>query len=312
MATAYIDLARQGKNGWWRYLLGTLIIVTFWLGASVVSELILLALSLTGPVEVPDPLLSYLVLNFGHVGMLLGLFVAVRFLHKRPFLSLITPGQRFSWVRAGRGLGLWLTLSCVAALVDYVLHPSTYRFVLNPGRFILFAPVALILTPLQACAEELLFRGYLIQGAALWIRQETVQADLHPDSESPQRLLSWKIGVPALISGICFTLPHLWNPEVAAGSFPVVAYYFGIGSFLAFVTLKSNSLEFAMGIHTAACLFSALIVNYAHSVLETESIFFCTELAAEFTLTCFVIMAITAYPILMGWNGSVHKEPGAV
>jgi uncharacterized protein len=274
----YIDLAALGKNGWPRYLLGTLFILCAWVAAGLLAELLLLILSKEGSGKIIDPLQSYLVLNLGDVGLVCGLFLVIRGIHKRQFLTLITSGPRIDWKRVAKGFGLWFVLCGAAGIVDYVLHPSTYRYVLNPGKFLMFAPVVLVLTPIQACAEELLFRGYLIQGAARWTKGT---------------------GPLAVLSGFLFMVPHLGNPEVASGFYLTAAYYFGVGFFLALVTMKTNSLEYAMGIHTAACLFSALIANYAHSVLETESIFFCTELAPDFNLAGFIIMALVSYWVLV-------------
>jgi uncharacterized protein len=287
MFPRYIDLAAQGRNGWWRYVVGTVVIVFFWLAAAIVAEAILESLSKGGAVKITATLESYLLLNLGHVGMVCGLFLTVRVIHKRPFLTLITPYRHFDGKRMAKGFGIWFALCAAAGIVDYLLHPTTYRYVLNPGKFFVFAPLILILTPIQACAEELLFRGYLIQGAARWTRN---------------------IGFLAVLSGLLFMAPHLWNPEVASAqtySVPAIgfillcAYYFGVGFLLALITMKSNSLEIAMGIHTAACLFSALIANYAHSVMETESIFFCTELAPDFNLIGFILMAAVAYWVLV-------------
>ncbi len=75
-------------------------------------------------------------------------------------------------------------------------------------------------------------------------------------------------------------------------------YYFLVGGILTIITLRSNSLEMAMGIHAAINMFAALIVNYANSALETESIFYCTEIEPIFTVVSFAVIALVFYLVM--------------
>ena len=98
------------------------------------------------------------------------------------------------------------------------------------------------------------------------------------------RLLAW-LGALALIaltlfpllavvSSAAFTLPHLFNPEVAAYGLPIMATnYFVMGVFLASVTLRDGRLELAIGAHAGNNLLLALFINYEDSVFRTESVF---------------------------------------
>ena len=203
--------------------------------------------------------------------------MAVRLIHKRPFLTVITPNLSVDWKKIGKSFGLFFGLVALATVVDYLLNPSTYQFRLNPERFLIFAPVALVLIPIQTTAEELLFRGYLLQSMALLTRNRVALV---------------------LISGLLFMVPHLANPEMTAGFWSMAFYYFLVGGILTIITLRSNSLEMAMGIHAAINLFAALIVNYANSALETESIFYCTEIEPIFTVVSFAVIALVFYMVM--------------
>jgi uncharacterized protein len=290
MSSGFLELARTGRTQWWRFILGILIVLVSWVvaGAALGVGVVLYGLwtrnpqvhinSATYAVEGVDPFVSYLMLNFGHVVLMIALYLVVRRLHRRPFLSLVTAADRVDWKRVWQGFGWWSLLLFVATLVDYALHPSAYQVSLKLERFLLFLPVVLILTPIQTSAEELLCRGYLLQGFGLLTHNRWVLSG---------------------IIGILFMLPHLGNPEVVTGFWPMAAYYFGVGVFLTLVTLKSNSLELAMGVHAATCLFNAVICNYAHSVLETESIFFTTVLEPYSNLVAFVVMALVFYWVLL-------------
>ncbi len=291
MASQYLDLALEGKNNWWRYALGIFITIVLWLG---VTTALFMCLGVWTVIDGDpstyvdskghsfvgiDPFVNYIILNMGHLAMLLGLFLAVRFLHKRPFRSLITTDIRINWRMVGLGFGLYFALLIVFTLFDYVRSPETYELTRNPKRVLMLAPIVLILTPIQTTTEELVFRGYLLQGAGLLFR---------------------RFGFPALISAAIFTVPHLANPELAHGFWLVILYYFGIGLLFALITLKSNSLELAIGAHASVNLFSALIVNYSDSALNTESILFCSNIDAAENIVLFIVLALVYYYLLFG------------
>src|SRR5262245_1317191 len=93
-------------------------------------------------------------------------------------------------------------------------------------------------------------------------------------------------------------LPHLANPEISAGFVPLVLFYTGFGILLALVTIRTQGLELAIGVHAANNLFSDLIANYKGSALETASIFFINELDATYSLVSFIIAAYTFYIVI--------------
>jgi uncharacterized protein len=273
-------LPKLGKNEWWRYVLGLALIVAFPLAVAIIAVEISSLVGATTPDQTAgasiarDPIISFLQLSGFDAALIVGILLAVRLIHKRPFLSVITPGRSLDWKKVGKSFGLFFGLVALATVVDYLLNPLTYQFRLNPQRFLLFAPVAVVLIPIQTSAEELLFRGYLLQSMALLTRN--------------------RVALVAL-SGVLFMIPHLANPEMTAGFWSMAFYYFLVGGVLTIVTLRSNSLEMAMGIHASINIFAALIVNYANSALETESIFYCTQIEPIFTVVSFVAMALVFY-----------------
>lgn len=58
-------------------------------------------------------------------------------------------------------------------------------------------------------------------------------------------------------------LPHLLNPEAVPSLVLSVGVYTLIGAFLAVITLKSGSLELAMGAHTGINLFNCFVDSSA-------------------------------------------------
>jgi uncharacterized protein len=276
--TQFIDLAKLGRNNWWRYVLGVVLI----LGTPV--ALVIIANILYARIGYHIFGLNNVIVTFVEVGvfeacLIVGVLLAVKVVHLRPFLTLITPHEFIDWKKFAKSFGSFFGLIALAAAVDYLLNPSTYEFRLKPERFLVFAPIALILIPIQTTAEELLFRGYLLQCMALLTRRRVTLV---------------------LASGVLFMLPHLANPEMSTGFWTMAFYYLLVGAILTIITLKSNSLEMAMGIHAAVNLFAALIVNYANSALETESIFYCTELDPIFTVVSFGVIAVVFYLVVFG------------
>lgn len=275
----FFDVSKQGKNQWWRYLVGILFIMIFMNIAGGITAVVSGAhLDLrTGSFVGVDSLGNYILLNLYAVFLLVAVFLVVRIEHKRPFLSLITRNQFIDWTKIGTSCAVFGALLCVSGLVSYLLDPGDVQFSFNPGGFLMFAPAVLVLTPIQTTAEELFFRGYLLQMIALLIRNRSVLI---------------------FISGVLFTVPHLANPEVAAGLLPMSLYYFAVGGFLTLVTLKSNGLEMAIGVHAATNLFGTLILNYGKSALKTESIFFCSTLEPIASLLFFCFMAAVFYLLM--------------
>jgi hypothetical protein len=225
-----------------------------------------------------DAIFNYVVLNLSFGLLILGVFVTVKFVHGRPFRSIITPAKQINWRRMAQGFGLWLLLVTLASGVEYLINPEIYTVVFNVRRFLPFALVVLLLTPMQTTAEELLFRGYLLQATG------------H---------LGRNFWVLALVNGILFMVPHLGNPELAASAILLPLFYLSIGAFFAFITLRDNSAELAIGAHAANNLYSALFANYTNSALQTESVFLITELDAVYALISFWVMAIIFYLVLL-------------
>ena len=259
----YLDLAQLGRNAWWRYALGAITIAFFWLVLGYVPYLLLVGAGLS------DQLLEYLAVNFSIFMMLVGLALTVKLIHRRPLLSLATPETRVDWRRVWRSALVWTVIAAVIVVIEHLLYPDRYYLSFDPGRFLIFLAVVLVLTPIQTTTEELVFRGYAMQGLGLLTRR------------------------PALIavaSSLVFTVPHLLNPEVHEhGVLIMAANYFVIGMLLATITLRDGRLEFAIGVHAVNNVFLALVANYEGSALTTESIFTARELDPAYSLVTMIM-----------------------
>ncbi len=275
---AYLDLARQGKNDWWRLVLAVFLMLFMWqiLGSLPTAALYfwgvvkggLRVYGGTGALPGMDTLTGFVALMLASVFFTCGIFLAMRFIHRRRLRTLITPAHSIVWGRLFQGFGLWFVLAALMSVVEALLYPGRYVWSLDMRRFVPFVFLALIFIPIQTGAEELFFRGYILQAAGLRLRN---------------------IWVLSTISGLLFGLPHLVNPE-ASVNYPLFGfYYFAFGFSLAYISLRDGRLELALGAHAANNLFSVIFANYTITALPSPSLFTITVLDAVYSVPAALI-----------------------
>ena len=278
----YLDLAHSGRNAWWRYVLGAAIIAGSWLGLGLVPY------ALLSRAGIFDPRLDFIAVNLSIFVMFAGLAVTMRWLHHRPIRSLVTPAARLDWHRMWHGAVVWIAIATVLSLLEFLLFRDRFYVSLDVPRFFPFLLLVLLLTPLQAATEELVFRGYAMQAFARLTR-------------SPALI--------AILSSAVFTAPHLLNPEVQQhGVIVMAANYFAIGMLLATITLRDGRLELAVGLHAANNVFLALVVNYEGSALMTESVVTARELDPHFSLIALIAGALAFHGWVFGGTAKARSE----
>jgi membrane protease YdiL (CAAX protease family) len=272
-AARYLALVHQGRNEGWRYFSGVVLILFCWLGLGYVFYFWLLTSGGASKLGL------YIAVNFSILMMLAGLALAMRFLHRRPVMTLVSPEQRLDWRRAGQAAAVWCAVGLVAAAVEHQLYPDRYYLSFNAEQFFMFAAIAVVLTPLQTTTEELVFRGYVMQALSLRIRPPLAVA---------------------AVSALVFTLPHLMNPEMQHGALLLAASYYIMGFVLAVITLRDGRLELAIGLHAANNLMLALIANYEDSALTGESIFTARELDPVYAFLSLAVGSLVFYGVFFG------------
>tara|TARA_B100001287_G_scaffold275443_1_gene283060 strand:- start:6906 stop:7808 length:903 start_codon:yes stop_codon:yes gene_type:complete len=191
---------------------------------------------------------------------------AIKWIHRRPILSLFTKRSRFDWYRVWLSfLLVFIILSITTGIQIYFSEDMVWN--LEWYRFIPLVVISFLMIPFQTTLEELLFRGYLMQG------------------------LKTKLGsniFAVLLSGLFFGLMHAGNPEVEVIGFHVISYYIIIGIFLGCLVIFDNGLELSIGFHAANNIFAALIVSNDWQVFQTEALFLDYS-APEFSLSMLLI-----------------------
>ena len=281
----YLALARQGRNDWWRYLISFPAILVLWLSVGSVPVILLLAyvmmdgdpttnFSGTGFVGVPV-ILEFLVTMLSFIPLLAATLLAVRFIHARSLKTLVTAAAHIRWGRILAGGGVWLLIAALLSVLESFLYPDRYVLTFQP-IVLIFAVLALILIPIQTSAEELFFRGYLLQWMGLRVKN------------------TW---ILSILNGALFFLPHAANPEMATNSILIGLGYFAMGFFFTLITLRDQGVELALGVHAANTLFAGLFANYAVSALPSPSLFTVKTLDPVYSLISLVVGMILFYVV---------------
>ncbi|MDF2448789.1 MAG: family intrarane metalloprotease protein [Bacteroidota bacterium] len=260
-----------GKNDFWRYLFGIVAAFLGYLSFQLIMMIPLLSSALSNGVTMaeitrnPNLLFNPEVVGVNKsllLALMMGMFVftllflwlAIRFVQQKSLRSIITGFERIRWSRYFFSFFLWGTLIVLLTVGTYLVSPQDIELRFNAGPFFTLVFVALIFIPIQTATEELIFRGYLMQGLALLFKNGII---------------------PLIITSILFGLMHASNPEAKAhGLMIMMPYYIFFGAFLAVLTLLDEGSELALGIHCANNLFSSLLVTSKNSVLQTDAIFY--------------------------------------
>ncbi|MDJ0617363.1 MAG: hypothetical protein QNJ63_11560 [Calothrix sp. MO_192.B10] len=170
MSQSYLEVARQGKNSWWRYLLAILLIFFLWfIVGNIITGILLIAfIGISSPNSVLDSselqlkitefiktpsVAAFVTMNVGFIFLGLGLFLAVKWLHQRKFLTLINPNAAINFKRLLSGFGVWFMFQAILMGLELILNPGNYEFAFNPAQWFLLLPCALLLTPIQTSTE---------------------------------------------------------------------------------------------------------------------------------------------------------------
>ncbi len=181
------------------------------------------------------------------------IYLVVKFLHKRAFLSIITSRASFSWKRASFGFFVWFSMALFLFLISYQQTPEEYVYSFDPTKFFPLLLICIVLLPFQTSFEELFLRGYAMQGVT---------------AITGSRFLA------LLLPAVIFGLLHSANPEVFKyGFWIMMPFYIGMGLFLGIMAIMDDGIEMPLGVHFANNLTGALLVGMEDSALKTDALF---------------------------------------
>lgn len=256
---------KVGLNEWWRYLLGSVVIFLGWQFVAILIVMGLFAyITVKGGVVSTNFAQSAVDVGIAKNVVLLVLlsafviaccivYLVVHYLHRKPFLSILTARSSFSWKRASFGFFCWLALNLLMFYIDFQQDSEAYTFSFDVMRFIPLLLICCAILPFQTSFEELFFRGYGMQGLGLLTGSRF-----------------WALLIPAVLFGVL----HAANPEVLEyGFFKMMPFYIGMGLFLGVMAIMDEGLELPLGVHFANNFTAAVFLNMEGSALPTDALF---------------------------------------
>jgi len=296
----FLEQAIKPENRFWKYLLGSVFIITASFIGQVPFTLAIIYKSFINKTAVPtdnasalkmfEPNLTLFLLMISFVFALAGIYFVIKYIHKQTLLSITTARKKVDWNRIIFSFLLWSVFSTITIFTVYYQSPEEYVWNFKLIPFLILVLIGTILIPIQTSTEEYIFRGYLMQGFANLARNK------------------W---FPLVMTSLIFGLMHILNPEVEKMGYIIMVYYIGTGLFLGVITLMDDGMELALGFHAANNLIGALLVTSDWSAFQTHSVF--KDLSEPSAGADVILPVLVIYPVLLfifakKYNWSNWKE----
>jgi hypothetical protein len=200
-----------------------------------------------------DPNLGLIMMLFPFVTALIAYVLLVKPLNGRTLKMTINGTGVIRWNRFFFSAFIWLIISAAYLFLCLKLDPANFSINNTSGTLITLSVISFIFIPFQAAFEEVLFRGYLMQGFVVMFRNR------------------W---IPLVLTSVLFGLMHAFNPEVKDfGFFIMMPQYVLFGLIFGIITLLDDGIEAAMGAHTANNIFLCIMVTHESSALQTPAVY---------------------------------------
>ncbi len=302
----FLEQGIKEVNSFGKYLIGSVIIIfSSFLGQLPLLGGILYKIYYEGK-EYPsdeqglmhffDPNVTLFFVLISFVFALATIYFVVRYLHEQTLLSVITSRVKIDWSRVFFSFSIWSVFVILSTLLFYYTSPTDYVLNFKPIPFFILVIIGCLLIPIQTSVEELVFRGYLMQGFAN---------------------LSKNRWFPLLMTSVIFGSMHILNPEVSKIGYVIMVYYIGTGLLLGVITLMDEGMELALGFHAANNLVGALLVTSDWSAFQTSSIF--KDVAEPAAGLDIFLPVVVVYPLLLlifgrkyNWNNWREKLTGDI
>ncbi|MHB1105466.1 MAG: CPBP family intramembrane glutamic endopeptidase, partial [Lutibacter sp.] len=182
---------------------------------------------------------------------LLSLFLGIKLFHKRKIVTLITSREKVDWGRFFYAFIVWGIVGLIMVTIGYFMAPEDYVWNFKPIPFFILLLISFLFLPIQTSMEELLFRGYLMQGFGTWFKNSFVAL---------------------ILTSAIFGLLHGLNPEVEKLGWFTMVYYIGTGLVLGIFTLMDEGTELALGFHASNNIVAAVLVTTNWTVFQTDAL----------------------------------------
>ena len=304
----YIEQAYKGKNEWYHWLftivivffgwhvLGALPLVTAgWAKSNNAIQFAEFAKDNFMTADLDKNFLLFLMLFMFLVGLIF-LFIGIKYIHQRSFNSLVTSRVKIDWKRFFYGFFVWGIIAVAMTYASILLAPENFIWNFNATPFFTLVAISFIFIPFQTGFEELLFRGYFMQGIGVLAKNR------------------W---VPLVVTSLVFGLLHGANPEVAKLGQLTMIFYIGTGLFFGIVTLMDEGTEIALGLHAVNNITAAFFVTTDWTVFQTDALY--TDISEPSVSWETFVPVFILYPIMLflfskkyGWTNWKDKLTGKI
>lgn len=239
-----------------RLLLGTAIVVVFWMAVTVAvvfggTYAYVVWMASTGGSVGVQPVQNFLASPLGilaqlssFAGIWLGLWAAMRWVHGERLTALIGASHRVSRDGFLKGLAAVLITSLFSEILLYCLQPEIARGSISLSSWLMYLIPIVALALLQTSSEEALFRGYLLRGLASRFENPFI----------------W-----ALLPAMLFTALHWSTSSTAAINASVLASIAAFALLLTLLVYISGNLGAGFGAHLGNNLTGFLLISHQES-----------------------------------------------
>jgi len=282
----FLEQVNEGKNdtGRWIAMIIIVMVVSQLVGSIPLQISIFLKMS-----ENPDlqpnpenhldlsayniaPLTGFVLLMIPAVFGLVSILLLMKPLHERLWLSLLTGHPKFRWRNFFWGAKIWFVLLTIYSLIATLTGFQKVELQFNPLTLLTLFAFSILLLPFQTGFEEVLFRGYLMQGFS--------------------RLLKYK-WLTLLLTSVIFGALHFFNPEVKEfGTLITLPQYIWFGIVFGVCTIMDEGLELAWGMHAINNIFLSLLFTQDSTALPTPALFRITAFNPLFDLISIFILTM--------------------
>jgi membrane protease YdiL (CAAX protease family) len=298
----HLESSFTGKNAFWRYLImlaalltatntigGIPLLIAMGVRASDNPDIIVQLAENPNNLTVLglDSNLYLFTMLFPFFIGLITFILLIKPLNNRNLTCIINGTNGFRWNRFLISALVWLIISAIYLYVYIKFEPLNFE--VNNRSMITLVPLILmsvLLIPFQAAFEEIIFRGYLMQGFAVLARNR------------------W---IPLIMTSILFGLMHIMNPEVSEFGFgTMIPQYILFGLIFGLITILDDGIEAAMGAHTANNVFLCIMVTNESSALQTPALYRQIEInpwADLISMLFMGILVIIILGIIFKWKG---------
>jgi membrane protease YdiL (CAAX protease family) len=304
----FIQQAYKGKNEWYHWLFAILLVFFGWQILGVLPLIIAVAAQSESASEfaafaqenfmtagLDKNLMLFLTLFMFFIGFVF-LGIAVKYIHNRSITSLITSRDKIDWKRFFYGFFVWGFLAVAMTYISIFLAQENFTWNFNAVPFFILVAISIVCIPFQTSFEELLFRGYFMQGIGILVKNR------------------W---VPLIITSLVFGILHGTNPEVAKLGQSIMIFYIGTGLFFGIVTLMDEGTEIALGLHAVNNITAAFLVTTDWTVFQTDALY--VDISEPSATWETFLLVFILYPFMLflfskkyGWTDWREKLSGKI